>query len=77
MHDPAGRDAIVIRQTLAVEKNLLAATAVICSRTPSQLQYVKQIYYSKFGVYLEHDIERSTSGDHKKVRFLFLIVCGF
>ena len=69
MHDPAGRDATIIRQSLVVAKNLEAATEVICSRTPSQLQCLKPIYHSKFGDYLEHDIERNTSGDHKKVRF--------
>lgn len=70
MHDPAGRDATIIRQSLVVDRNLEAATEVICSRTPSQLQYLKQIYHSKFGVYLERDIEINTSGDHQKVSFL-------
>ncbi|KAJ1437773.1 Annexin [Sesbania bispinosa] len=67
IHDPAGRDAIILRQSLTVAKNLETATEVICSRTPSQLQYLRQIYHSKFGAYLEHDIERNTSGDHKKI----------
>lgn len=75
MHDPAGRDAIILKQSLTVAKNLEAATEVICSRTPSQLQYLRHIYHSKFGVYLEHDIERHTSGDHKKVNFLLLFLC--
>lgn len=75
MHDPAGRDAVILRQTLVVDKNLEAATEVICSRTPSQLQYLKQVYHSKFGVFLEHDIQRNTSGDHEKVKFLFALVC--
>lgn len=71
MHDPAGRDALIVWQALSVEtKNLEAATEVICSRTPTQIQHFKQIYHSKFGVPLEHDIERSASGDHKKVKFL-------
>ncbi|TYI66001.1 hypothetical protein E1A91_D09G194500v1 [Gossypium mustelinum] len=67
MHDPAGRDAIVIRQALLPDlTNLDAATEVICSRTPSQIQLIKQNYQAKFGVFLEQDIERHTSGDHKK-----------
>lgn len=70
MHDPAGRDAIILRQSLTLPKNLEAATQLICSRTPSQLHYLRQIYHSKFGVYLEHDIETNTSGDHKKVILL-------
>lgn len=71
MHDPAGRDAIILKQTLTVAKNLEASTEVICSRTPSQLQYLRQIYHTKFGISLDHDIERNTSGDHKKVIFFF------
>lgn len=68
LHDPAGRDAVVIRQAfMASPTNVHAATEVICSRTPSQIQTFKQHYYSKFGVHLEHDIEKYTSGDHKKL----------
>ena len=70
MPDPAGRDVEIIKKSLIVVKNLEAATEVICSRTPSQLQYLKQLYHSKFGVYLEHEIESNTSGDLQKVRFL-------
>ncbi|XP_057418844.1 annexin D5-like [Lotus japonicus] len=72
MHDPAGRDAIILKQSLTVAKNLETATEVICSRTPSQLQYLRQIYHSKFGTYLEHDIERNTSGDHKKILLAYV-----
>ncbi|XP_028805510.1 annexin D5-like isoform X2 [Neltuma alba] len=67
MHDPAGRDAEVIRKTLVMDQNLEAATEVICSRAPSQIQYLRQVYYSKFGVVLEQDIEMMTSGDHKRM----------
>ncbi|GMQ11636.1 hypothetical protein CsSME_00054187 [Camellia sinensis var. sinensis] len=68
MHDPAGRDAIILKQALSSgSTNLEAVTEVLCSRTPSQLYTLKQIYYSMFGVYLENDIEQLTSGDHKKV----------
>lgn len=74
MHDPAGRDALILRQCLTAE-NLEAATEVLCSRTSSQLQYLRQVYHSKFGVYLEHEIERYASGDHKKVNLLVLLVC--
>lgn len=77
MHDPAGRDAVVIRKALVVDRNLEAATEVICSRTPSMLQYLRQIYHTKFGVCIEQDIGINTSGDHKKVRFLFSLVRGF
>ncbi|KAI9087386.1 hypothetical protein K1719_030706 [Acacia pycnantha] len=76
MHDPAGRDAEIIRQTLMTDRRLRsleAVTEVICSRTPSQLQHLKQIYHSKFGVFLEHDIDRNTSsGDHKKMLLAYI-----
>ncbi|MBA0558625.1 hypothetical protein Golob_015637 [Gossypium lobatum] len=73
MHDPAGRDAVVIRQALLPDlTNLDAATEVICSRTPSQIQLIKQNYQAKFGVFLEQDIERHTSGDHKKLLLAYV-----
>jgi annexin A7/11 len=71
--DPAGRDATALRDALSVEApDLRAATDIICSRTPSQLQIMKQTYYAKFGTYLEHDIGQQTSGDHQKVLLLNL-----
>ncbi|PNX98563.1 annexin d5-like protein [Trifolium pratense] len=70
--DPAARDAEIIRKSLVVDRNLEAATEVICSRTPSQLQYLKQLYHSKFGVYVEHEIELNTSGDHKKILLAYI-----
>ena len=74
MHDLVGRDAIVVKQGLSSEtKNLQAATEVICSRTPSQIQSFKQQYHSRFGVLLEHDIEMQASGDHKVVTFSLCI----
>lgn len=88
MPDPATRDAMIIKKALgnglnyATEVNdLKCATEVICSRTPSQIQMVKQIYFSKYHVQLEHDIENHTSGDHKKVKspsllFWFCLFCS-
>lgn len=70
MHDPAERDATAIRQSFSAEvTDLYGATEVICSRTPSQIQLIKQIYHSKFGALLENDIQGRTSGDHMKVHF--------
>lgn len=69
MYDPPGRDAAIVRQALSANIDVKAATEVICSRTPSQIQHFKQLYYARFGAYLEHDIEYQTSGDHKKVNF--------
>ncbi|RVW89176.1 Annexin D5 [Vitis vinifera] len=68
VQDPAGRDASIVRQALSGNVvDLKAATEVICSRTPSQIQHFKQLYFAMFGVYLEQDIEYQASGDHKKV----------
>lgn len=67
MYDPPGRDAAIVRQALSANIDVKAATEVICSRTHSQIQHFKQLYYARFGTYLEQDIEYQTSGDHKKV----------
>ncbi|XP_076948136.1 annexin D5-like [Bidens hawaiensis] len=72
MHDPAGRDAIILKQGLTSDFiNLEAVTEIICSRTSSQLQTLTQIYHSTFGTHPEHDIKYQTSGDHEKI----LIAC--
>lgn len=70
MHCPAGRHALILKHTLTVNKNLDATTQVICSRTPTQLHYLRHIYYTKFSINLQHGIERNTSRDHKKVYLL-------
>jgi len=73
MHDPAGRDATILRKALSGDIiNLRTATEVICSRTPSQIQQLKQVYHAMFGVYLEHDIEYHASGDHKKLLLAYV-----
>ncbi|XP_072980204.1 annexin D5 [Typha angustifolia] len=71
--DPAGRDATVLRQALTEDViDLQAATEVICSRTPSQIEIMKQAYHARFGSYLEHDIQRATSGDHQKLLLAYI-----
>ncbi|CAI9755255.1 unnamed protein product [Fraxinus pennsylvanica] len=68
MPDPATRDATIVRNALSGDIiDLKGATEVICSRTPSQIQHFKQIYYAWFHAYLEHDIENQASGDHQKL----------
>lgn len=44
-----------------------ALTETICSRTPSQLRRLKEVYLSTYHSSLETDIENKLSGDHKKV----------
>ena len=76
MPDPARRDAIILREAFSSNNDLKAATEVLCSRTPSQLLHLKQVYLALFGVYLEQDIQSQTSGDHEKVATspLFLVL---
>lgn len=73
MLDPVARDATVVRQALSGDFiDLKAATEVICSRTPSQIQQFKQVYFTMFGSYLEQDIEFQASGDHKKLLLAYV-----
>ncbi|KAI4326299.1 hypothetical protein MLD38_031627 [Melastoma candidum] len=71
MYDPAGRDAVILRRAF-LSTNMSAINEVICSRTPSQIQMIKQQYLARFQAYLEHDIENSTSGDHKKLLLAYI-----
>ncbi|XXG51260.1 hypothetical protein AAC387_Pa02g5075 [Persea americana] len=73
LHDPARRDATIVREALSGDVvDMKAATEVICSRTSSQIQVFKQAYYAKFGVQLEQDIEFRASGDHKKLLLAYV-----
>ncbi|KAL3510330.1 hypothetical protein ACH5RR_029731 [Cinchona calisaya] len=72
LHDPAGRDATIVRQALHDDIDLKAATEVLCSRTSSQIQQLKHVYYSLFGGYVEHDIEHQATGDHKKLVLAYI-----
>ncbi|XP_076894339.1 annexin D5-like [Bidens hawaiensis] len=68
MHDIAEKDATILREALYTGFiNLGAVTEVICSRTSSQLQILKQVYHSTFGTYLEYDLELQALGDHQKI----------
>jgi len=68
MHDPAGRDAVILSQALSTDfLDLEAAAEIICSRTSTQLQTIKPIYHSMSETYLEHDIEAQASGDLQKL----------
>lgn len=73
VYDPAGRDATIVRQALSGNSiDLQAATDIICSRTSTQIQQFKQIYFAVYGVYVEHDIEFQASGDHKKLLLAYI-----
>ncbi|XP_043695977.1 annexin D5 [Telopea speciosissima] len=72
MHHPAGRDAVILRQSFTGNIDLDAVTEIICSRTPSMIQQFKQAYHAMFGGYLEHDIENHASGDHKKMLLAYV-----
>ncbi|KAK4567223.1 hypothetical protein RGQ29_003152 [Quercus rubra] len=73
MPDPVERDLQVVKQGLRLEtENLQAATEVICSRTPSQIQSFKQQYLSKFEVHLEDDIDRQPLGHHRELLLAYV-----
>uniref|UniRef100_A0A7N0TGK1 Annexin n=1 Tax=Kalanchoe fedtschenkoi TaxID=63787 RepID=A0A7N0TGK1_KALFE len=73
MPDPAARDATMLSRCFTGEViNLRAATEIICSRTPSQLQQVKQVYHARFNTYLERAIQCQASGDHMKLLLALL-----
>ncbi|ERN11026.1 annexin D5 [Amborella trichopoda] len=73
MHDPAGRDATILRSALTGDNiDLGAATEIICSRTSSQIQLIKNAYHAKFHTHLEHDIGFQASGDHKKLLLTYI-----
>ncbi|RDY01854.1 Annexin D5, partial [Mucuna pruriens] len=68
LHDPATRDAKVARKALTTPVvDNQAITEVICSRTPSQIRKLKDVYQSTYYTPLEKDIESHTSGHYKKV----------
>lgn len=73
MQDPAARDAAAVRQAL-LANDLRGVTEVIFSRTPTQILTFKQIYLSKFGSYLEHDLEHHATGDHKKLLVAYVSI---
>ncbi|CAN4102578.1 unnamed protein product [Withania somnifera] len=73
MYDPAGRDATILRKALSGDVvDPTAATEVICSRTPSQIQHFKQLYHSIFGFHLEDDIDFVALEDHKKLLLAYV-----
>ncbi|QCD89440.1 annexin D5-like [Vigna unguiculata] len=73
MHDPATRDAKIVRKALrpGVADNQ-ALTETICSRTPSQIRRLKEVYQSIYHSPLETDIEIQLSGDHKKLLLAYV-----
>ncbi|XP_071715537.1 annexin D5-like [Rutidosis leptorrhynchoides] len=72
MPDPARRDAMILHEALTTDIDLKAATEVICSRTPSQIQHLKQLYHSLYGTHLEHAVQTQASGDLEKLLLAYL-----
>ncbi|XP_020206330.1 annexin D5 [Cajanus cajan] len=73
LHDPPTRDAKVARKALTTPVvDNQAITEVICSRTPSQIRRMKEVYLSTYHSELEKDIENQTSGDHKKLLLAYI-----
>ncbi|PWA72270.1 annexin A13 [Artemisia annua] len=72
MPDPARRDAMILHDALTTDIDLKEATEVICSRTPSQIQYLKQLYHQLYGTYIEHAIQAQASGDLEQLLLAYL-----
>ncbi|EFJ27741.1 hypothetical protein SELMODRAFT_94768 [Selaginella moellendorffii] len=72
MLEPAERDAVLIRDAMkglgTKDKTLIE---IICSRTPSQLYYIRQAYQTKYHRSLDKDIQSDTSGDYRKLLLAF------
>nr|ACN50182.1 annexin [Annona cherimola] len=78
MHDPAGRDATIVRKALSGDViDVKAAVEVICSRTSSQIQAFKQAYHAKFGVHLENDISYQATGDLQKLLLAYVSIARY
>eukprot|EP01018_Ginkgo_biloba_P005221 Gb_05136 [translate_table: standard] len=73
MLDPADRDASILRDALAgagtKDKTLIE---IICSRTPSQLQLIRQAYHARYHSYLEKDVAADTSGHYQNLLLAYL-----
>ncbi|XP_022155373.1 annexin D5-like [Momordica charantia] len=75
MYDPVSRDAVIVKEALCGETvHLRVATEVICSRTSTQIQHFKQVYLTMFQSYIEHDIQKTASGDHKKLLLAYVSI---
>ncbi|KAI5056459.1 hypothetical protein GOP47_0028277 [Adiantum capillus-veneris] len=73
MEDAADRDAIIIRDALkGWGTKDLALIEMICTRTGSQLQVIRQAYNTRFHRSLDEDIASDTSGDYKKLLLAYL-----
>ncbi|KAK1394534.1 Annexin [Heracleum sosnowskyi] len=73
LQDPATRDATLLKKAFREDRlNLRVATEIICSRTSSQIQQLKPLYFNMYRVYLEHEIEHQTHGHHKKMLLKYL-----
>ncbi|CAM8950696.1 unnamed protein product [Rhodiola kirilowii] len=71
--DPAERDATLLSRSLNGDvTDIRAATEIICSRTPSQLQQVKQLYHARFNAHLEQSIQTLAFDDLMKLLFALL-----
>lgn len=72
MPDPEKRVVIILKDALINDAvDMKAATEIICSRNPSQLQQLKKLYRELHGVDLDHHIRAHTSGYHGQVKSVY------
>eukprot|EP00250_Pteridium_aquilinum_P016456 c23111_g1_i1 orf=346-1299(-) len=73
MEDAAERDAIIIRDAIVGWGTKdLALIELICTRTGSQLQAIRQAYNTRFQRSLDDDIASDTTGDYRKLLLAYL-----
>lgn len=68
MLEPVQRDVHLLRNAMrGLGTRDKALIDVICTRTPTQLQLIKQYYAQQYGRSVEQDIMSDTSGHYEKV----------
>lgn len=73
MEGAAERDAVIIRDALkGWGTKDLALIELICTRTGSQLQTIRQAYNIRFRHSLDEDISSDTSGDYRRLLLAYL-----
>lgn len=66
--DPQSRDAEILRRVLVAGSiNLGTLIEITCTRSSSELHYIKQQYYSRYQSDLELDISMKVSSGFKEV----------
>ncbi|XP_058099949.1 annexin Gh1-like [Magnolia sinica] len=74
MSEPHKRDAEIVRGSLSSTSSMDLNTLieVVCTRSPSELQSIRQAYRARYGSDVEQDITRRRNGNLKEVLLAIL-----